>query len=141
MNFGNWIVVSFILFAAFMAVLVTVCMRQEVSLVSKNYYSEELAFQQQIERERNTNLLQHKPSLDVKGRVLALALNQTVPVSEGTIILFCPANANMDRMFSLSPKSKTQAFDLHELGAGMYRVKLHWTMDHKEFYQEEVINL
>jgi len=141
MNFGSWIVISFILFAAFMAVLVTVCMRQEVSLVSKNYYSEELAYQQQIERERNTNLLQHKPSFDVRGRILTLALNQTVPVSEGTINLFCPADASMDRTFSLSPKNEKQSFDLNELGAGMYRVKLHWTMDNKQFYQEEVINL
>lgn len=141
MNFGNWIVVSFILFAAFMAVLVTVCMRQEVSLVSKNYYNEELKFQEQIERERNTNLLEQKPSVNVHGSVLTLALNQSLPISEGTIKLFCPANANMDRTFSLSPESETQSFDLKGLSTGMYRVKLHWTMDNKQFYQEEVITL
>ena len=141
MNFGNWIVVSFILFAVFIGALVTVCLRQEVSLVSKNYYSEELEFQQQIEREQNTNLLQHKPSFNITGGVLTLALNQPMPISEGTIKVFCPANANMDRTFSLSPKSGMQSFDLNELSTGMYRVKLRWTMDNKQFYQEEVINL
>jgi hypothetical protein len=141
MNFGNWIVVSFILFAVFIGTLVTVCVRQDVSLVSKNYYSEELDYQHQIERERNTNLLQHKPSFDMTGRILTLAWNQPMPISEGTIKVFCPAHANMDRTFSLSAASDRQSFDLHDLGTGMYRVKLRWTMDNKQFYQEEVINL
>jgi hypothetical protein len=141
MNFGNWIVVSFILFAVFIGTLVTVCVRQDVSLVSKNYYSDELDFQHQIERERNANLLLHKPSFDMTGRILTLAWNQPGAISEGTIKVFCPAHANMDRTFSLSPASETQSFDLRELGAGMYRIKLRWTMDNKQFYQEEVINL
>lgn len=141
MNIGKWIVVSFILFAVFIGTLVTVCMRQDVSLVSKNYYDEELQFQQQIERERNTSELATKPSVAVQGNLLTLAWNQSAPVTRGTISLFCPSNAKMDRTFSIATTNDSQTFSLDDIAKGMYRVKLRWTMGDKEFYQEEVINL
>ena len=53
MNWGKWIIVSFVLFAAFIGILVVICVRQDISLVSKNYYQEELAYQQQIDRMNN----------------------------------------------------------------------------------------
>jgi hypothetical protein len=141
MNIGKWIVVSFVLFATFMAVLVTVCVRQDISLVSKTYYDEEIQFQSQIERERNTQQLDKKPSVELHGTELTLAWNQDVPVTRASISLFCPSNAKMDRTFSLPEGNKSQVFELDEMNKGMYRVKLRWTMNNKEFYQEEVINL
>ena len=63
MNWGKWIIVSFVLFAAFIGTLVTVCMRAEVSLVSKDYYKEELEFQKQIVRIENTSALESKPAI------------------------------------------------------------------------------
>jgi hypothetical protein len=40
----------FILFAAFIGTLVTVCLRQDISLVSKDYYKEELQYENQLTR-------------------------------------------------------------------------------------------
>jgi hypothetical protein len=141
MSIGKWIVVSFILFAVFIATLVIVCMKQDISLVSNTYYQEELQFQQQIAREENTAQLERKPSVMVNEKVLTLALNQPTTVTDGTLNIFCPSNARMDRSFRIESGSSTQSFDLAELRAGMYRVRLRWTMSGKEFYQEEVINL
>ena len=141
MNIGKWIVVSFVLFATFMAVLVTVCMRQEVCLVSKSYYDEEIQFQSQIERERNTQQLEKKPTVELHGSELTLAWNQNVPVSSASISLFCPSNAKMDRTFKLPEGNTNQTLELAAMNKGMYRVKLRWKMNDKEFYQEEVINL
>jgi hypothetical protein len=42
MSWGKWIVVSFLLFAGFIATLVTICMKEDVGLVSSSYYDEEL---------------------------------------------------------------------------------------------------
>jgi len=141
MNIGKWIIVSFVLFALFMAGLVTVCMRQDISLVSKNYYDEELQFQHQIERVHNASLLEKKPSVEVRGGTLTLAWNQNTPVTDATVNLFCPANAKMDRTFKLNGEQHTQSIALDDLGRGMYRVKLRWSMNNKEFFQEQVIIL
>lgn len=141
MNFGKWIVVSFVLFATFMAVLVTVCVRQDVSLVSKSYYDEEIKYQDQIERERNTQSLEKKPTIELRGNDLILAWNQDIPVTRATVSLFCPSNAKMDRTFKLAEGNNSEILELDDLNKGMYRVKLRWTMNNKEFYQEEIINL
>lgn len=141
MSVAKWVVVSFVLFAAFIATLVTVCVRQDVSLVSQNYYQEELQFQSQIDRKHNTTLLANKPLVAVEGKMLTLALNQEATVTEGTVQVFCPSNARMDRSFRVSPQSPTQSFDLNELDGGMYRVKLRWTMNDKQYYQEQIIHL
>ena len=50
MNWGKSIVLSFVLFAAFIVTLVTVCLRQDISLVSKEYYKEELQYENQLTR-------------------------------------------------------------------------------------------
>ena len=47
MNFGKWIVVAFVFFSLFIGTLVTVCVRQDISLVSTDYYKEELIYQDQ----------------------------------------------------------------------------------------------
>jgi len=142
MNIGKWIIVAFILFAAFIATLVTVCMKQDISLVSKDYYQQELAYQEQIMRINNTNSLPVKPSIQANNGILSVQLDSTYLVDEGNIKLFCPSNAAMDRIFKLNAHSSLNSqYDLTGLQRGMYRVKLHWTMRGKEYYQEEVISL
>ncbi len=141
MNFGHWIVVSFIVFAAFIATLVVVCMRQDVSLVSKNYYQEELAYQNQIVRKQNTLSMSRKPRITVTDRVLELDFDPSSSPSEGVVNVFCPSDAKMDRLFKLKTSSAKQYFDLAKLNPGMYRVKLQWSAGDQQFYHEEIVFL
>lgn len=142
MSIAKWITLSFILFAGFIATLVIVCMRQDISLVSKDYYKEELAYQNQIERLNNTAALVIKPSIHLTNHALHLTLDTTVAIERGEVTIFCPSNASMDRTFLVSAtKGLHQNFDLTGLQAGMYRVKFSWSMHGKDFYHEEIINL
>lgn len=140
MNFGNWIVVAFILFAAFIATLVTVCVRQDVSLVSKDYYKEELGYQEQIHRLNNTAALEAKPVIKIVDHTLQVHFNHVGKIENGELKLFCPSNAKMDRIFPVeSSEERTRTFEINTLQKGMYRAKLFWKMNGKEFYREEVI--
>jgi hypothetical protein len=141
MNWGKWIVVAFVLFAAFIDTLVTVCMRQDISLVSSSYYQDELAYQQQIERTNNALNLAEKPVIRVvQPGVVEVDMQQ--PADNGELRLFCPSNAAMDRAFDLDSSSDTlRHFDVQGLQRGMYRAKLQWTAQGKEFYVEQIINL
>ncbi len=143
MNFGKWIVVSFILFAVFIGTLVTVCIRQDVNLVSKDYYKEELAYQDQIERLNNTEKLQQKPVVKVvDNNLLQVNFNQNEEIQNGELKLFCPSNPKMDRNFKLNTSQDgRQLIELNGLQSGMYKAKLLWTMKGKEFYIEEIINI
>jgi hypothetical protein len=140
MNWGKSIVLAFMLFAVFIGVLVTVCVRQDVSLVSKDYYNEELDYQAQIDRARNTDQLSRKPEIDlVEGKALRVAFDFN-HVEEGKLVLYSPADITEDRTFKLGPTgSPFQTFSLGTLKKGNYKVKMMWTSNGKEFYFEKLI--
>ena len=143
MNFGKWIVVSFILFAIFIGTLVTVCVREDVNLVSKDYYKEELAYQDQIQRLNNTEKLLQKPIVKViDNNLLQVEFMQAQEIQSGELKLFCPSNPKMDKNFKLNTSQDgSQLIELSGLQSGMYKAKLLWTMNGEEFYIEEIINI
>jgi len=139
MNFGKWIVVSFVLFALFIGTLVTLCVREDISLVSKDYYKEELDYQAQIKRLNNTEQLQQKPTIQFVDHVgLKVAWNEKTKIEKGELKLFCPSNSKLDKRFDLQTTNE-QSFEITSLKKGMYRVKLSWTSEGKEYYYEEEI--
>lgn len=141
MNPGKWIFVAFVLFAGFIGALVVVCMRQDMPLVSADYYKQELVYQSQIERIQNTQQLSQKPVIVATRNAMKVTFDSTQHIQQGELQLFCPSNARMDRTFTLTPDQREFDTDLSGLVAGMYRVKLFWTMNGKEYYQEEIVNL
>jgi hypothetical protein len=142
MNWGKWIIVSFVLFAGFIATLVTVCMRQDVNLVSKDYYKEELAYQEQIARMNNTNQLEIKPIIRQSGDFVEVHFEHFHKIENGSLELFRPSDPRMDKAFALtSTSSNKQSFSTAGLNRGMYRARMQWMMDEKEYYIETVINI
>lgn len=142
MNFGNWIVVAFVVFAAFIGTLVTVCVKQDINLVSKNYYKDELDYQDQITRINNAARLPVNPIVGKIGSALRISFESNLSVAKGELKLFCPSDPEMDRAFALSLDSgNSQSFDVSAAKPGMYKAKLLWTMDGKEYFVEEVIYL
>lgn len=142
MNFGKWIVVAFVLFGGFIATLVTICVHQDISLVSKDYYKEELEYQKQIVRINNTANLESKPIVRISGQTITVEFNQSSTIDGGVLKLYCPSNPKMDRAVKLQFSNQTmQPLKVDILKKGMYRTKLFWTMNGKGYYQEDVINI
>lgn len=143
MNWGKWIFVSFVLFAVFIATLVTVCVKQDVSLVAKDYYKEELAYQRQIERMNNAAALTTRPEISiVDEKFIMVRFDKFSQVKEGELVFFCPSNAGLDRRFSLHHGEEDfQVFPLDQAPRGMYRARMSWMMNDKEFYIEQVIHI
>lgn len=142
MNWGKWIAVSFVLFALFIGGLVTICVRQDISLVATDYYKQELDYQQQIDRSANTNLLEFKPEISIMNNTLQVSYPDFSSIQAGEVKLFRPSNAGSDRVFELKTTSDTvQVFDLSSQQKGMYKAKLKWTMNEKEYYLEKTVYL
>jgi hypothetical protein len=142
MNWGKWIVVSFILFALFIGVLVTICVRQDISLVANDYYKQELDFQQQIDRSKNTEQLKFKPEIYIVNDRMHIHFKDFHVIHSGEIKLFRPSNAGADLLFELKTTADTvQAFDLSARQKGMYKAKMKWSMNDKEYYLEKTIYL
>ncbi|HEX8040860.1 MAG TPA: FixH family protein [Chryseosolibacter sp.] len=143
MNWGKSIVLAFVLFGAFMATLVTVCFRQDVSLVTADYYKEELAFQDQIDRMANTSGLEEKPDITTDGAgVLKVTFNKFYEIESGDLQLFRPSDPRLDKQFPLShSKESSRYFSVKGFKKGLYRARMQWKMSGKEFFFEQVIYL
>ena len=131
----------FILFAAFIGTLVTVCMREDISLVAPNYAKQELAYQEQIDRMDRTASLAIKPVITVHSYTVQITFDSTTNIQHGTVELFCPSNTKMDRKFNLESGDNEFYRDVSQLLPGMYRLKLNWNVEGKDYYLEEIINL
>jgi hypothetical protein len=142
MNWGNWIVVSFILFASFIGTLVFVGVREDISLVATDYYKQELDYQQQIDRSKNAQGLINKPEIAVVNNVLQISFKEFNRVQKGELKLFRPSNEASDLTFVLKASADSVlTFDVDRQEKGMYKAQMKWSMDEKEYYVEETIYL
>ncbi|HEY3406293.1 MAG TPA: FixH family protein [Ohtaekwangia sp.] len=142
MNWGKSIILAFVLFAAFIATLVTVCVRQDVSLVSKEYYAEELVYQEQIARLENTNTLEQKPEISIdQNKHLQITFNRFDQVEKGELILFCPSDSRQDKKVKVTSSQQPVQIIPVNLAPGMYKARFTWSMNEKEYYIEKVIQL
>lgn len=143
MNWGKSIILAFVLFAMFIAVLVTVCVRQDVSLVTKDYYRDELAYEDQLTRMRNAAALAIPPSFTVdKNGNLEIQFDRFKDLSGGELYLFCPSDSKQDRRFTLSDgTSMVRQFSLANTPHGMYKARMSWRMDGKDFFVEHLITI
>ena len=142
MNWGKWIVVSFILFAAFIGVLVTICVRQDISLVATDYYKQELDFQKQIDRTNNANQLTVSPDISIVNNKVQISFKNFSSIQSGELKLFRPSNEKSDLVFELKTTNDTiQFFGLETRERGMYKAKMRWSMNDKEYYLEKTVYL
>lgn len=140
LNWGSWIVLSFVLFTLFIGALVTICVRQDIGLVSPDYYRQELDYQKQIERKQNAEGLHTRPQFAVIKNQLTVSYSNFKQVKVGELKLLRPSDARLDQTFNIqSTDDGIQTFDISTQQHGMYKVSLTWTMSGKEYFVEETI--
>jgi len=148
MNWGKGIVLSFVLFLCVIVTMVVISMRQEVGLVAPDYYKQEIAYQDQIDRMNNYNQLAEKPSITIDRANQHLVVNfppsLTSQVSKGEIQIFRPSTTGIDKKLELSLDSNgEQRIDLNQMLKGRWKAKLFWQGDSEEqqYYNETAINI
>jgi hypothetical protein len=56
--------------------------------------------------------------------------------------LFRPSDPKMDRTFILeNTDQSSQSFSISGLAKGMYRARMQWVMDGKQYFIETIINI
>lgn len=141
MNWGKGILVTIILFVAFIMTLVVISVKQDdIHLVTENYYEKEIKYQEQIEREKSAAQLNREVLLfDAESKVILLDL----PIgAKGELQLFRPSDARLDQLLPLEimDAGKT-SISLNQLKPGYWRVKLTWIEDGVEYYEESKITI
>jgi hypothetical protein len=132
------------LFVAGTAGLIVMACSQKVELVSGDYYEKELKYQGQIDRVERTRreASQAAVGYDAAHRQITLSLppGQVHGNVSGDIELYRPSAAGMDCSLRLNPDdSGVQRFDATNLAPGLWKVRVSWTFEQRNYYLEQKV--
>lgn len=139
MNWGKSIALFYGLFVVALLAVVAFSFTRNVNLVTEDYYKQELVYEDQINRVKNTQSLEEKPTIQLKGSYVELVF-PTELSPKGNILFFRPSDSNLDKRIAISlGADNKQQIDFSREKKGLWKAKLNWKQSGKEYYQEFVI--
>lgn len=144
MNWGNKLIIVFVLFGGFILYMVYKSLHVQVDLVSKDYYKDELVYQDVIDGRNNVEALKSKASISQNNDNVVIQLPEEMSgkKTEGQVWFYSPDNAKKDAQFDLQTNSSAQQLiDKKKLHAGNYTVKISWTESNKKYYIEQALTI
>lgn len=141
---GYGIAAVYSTFALATLAFVAFTMTQKVELVSNDYYAQEIAYEGQINRQRQTNDLEKQVTCELSAdrQFIHLQMPAEMTTAQGTILLYRPSESALDQELKLSlDKSGSQAISTAKLSKGAWRVKVTWSHEGREFYNEFLLQV
>ncbi|MEW7289996.1 FixH family protein [Aquimarina sp. 2304DJ70-9] len=137
-NWGTAIVLVFIGFISFiMYFVIKMNLNEQFShdLVTEEYYKEELAFQKEIDAEKNAKAL--KNNIVVKstenGLLITFPQDKNYTSISGTISLYRPSNKKLDFEIPIALDSSTLIISSDRLLEGRWDIKIDWKYENTAY--------
>jgi hypothetical protein len=143
MNWGKGIALALLVFMSLMVFMVFKAVNQRFDLVAKDYYADEIAYQQVMDKEQNLRNLDEK--IEVKQTLDGILV--TFPGDfegkqiVGTAVLYRPSDERMDKTFDFRIESLSYLIPAEAYNSGKWELKLDWTVDGVAYYYKEQIIL
>lgn len=143
MNWGNKLILVFIAFAGLMGTLIYKCMQTNFELVSKDYYSEELRYQDKIDGMNNANKISDIIiSKDDEQVFIQLPKEMNGQAVEGQAWFYCVTNASNDRKLPIEANDDGLfVVEKTKLAKANYTVKLTWQVGEAKYHTEKSLEL
>lgn len=139
LSWGYKITFVYVIFVAGIGLLVFKASREKFDLVTKDYYDEELKYQQVIDQAANTAKLSTPLIVEKSASELSISFPTEMKNKKKIIdfYLYYPADAKRD--FRKSIKLDDNAFtqSLPAAMKGKYELKLSWEVDGVKYYFEK----
>jgi hypothetical protein len=143
LTWGHKLIFVFILFGSMMTYMVCRSFGTRVDLVSREYYNDELAYQELIDGAQTVSDKGAGLKLTFHGRVVTVqAADSGALPTKGTAWFYCVSDSDKDQRISLGESSLgTRALAGVLLKEGRYIAKLRWSTAEGDFYSEKKFNL
>ena len=139
LSWGYKIMFVYIVFVAGMGVLVFKASNQKFDLVTKDYYDQELKYQQVIDQAANSSRLSAPVTIESKNGELRINFPEEMKNKKKVVdfYLYYPADAKKDfrKIFELNANELAQALPIGM--KGMYELKLSWEAEGVKYYFEK----
>ncbi len=144
LNWGFWIVVAFIGFISFILYFVVIAstdMRADHNLVTDDYYQEELAFQKEIDAEKNAMGVKADFQFEKTPEGLLIKIPETVQQHKttATVSLYRPSNKQLDYNLNMSLSNSHLLIPDNRLLGGRWDIKIKWQYENKDYLIKESI--
>jgi hypothetical protein len=143
-SWGYKIAMLYVGFVALIVFMVSMAMRQKVDLVSKDYYEEELKFQDRIDKTNRANSLQQPLTWEINNEILSLKFPQQFKNKEisGSVYFFRPSDVTLDRTYAIPADTvSSRSLSLKDLKKGLYKMQINWEVNNEEYYNEGIIQV
>ena len=137
---GNILLIGFSGMLIMMSILVYLSMKQDVSMVSKNYYEQELIYQDKLDAMNNTAGYDKLFSLTRRsdGQVLLqIPPSLSEHISKGSVYFYCPSNETLDYIEELkATNTGSYLFSKNIIQHAGFTVKISFHSGDKDYYKE-----
>jgi nitrogen fixation protein FixH len=143
-NWGTKLMLVFGFFMLGMIALVAMSMRQKVELVARDYYSDELRYQQVVDATQRAQALERPLTVAMQGDKLVLQLPQQAggAAITGEVHFYCAADGTKDKRIVLqADENGAQAIPAQLLKPGRYTAKVNWRYEGNTYYAEQPLNV
>jgi hypothetical protein len=131
------IIAAFVVFLSGTAGLIVIAATHPQSLVSGNYYEQEIKYQGRIDGAARAKQSGAAVNFDAAARrmVVSLPAAQVSRDLAGRIDLYCPSAARLDRQYELQPDADgRQSLDLAALPEGPWEIRVSWNTGGQEYF-------
>lgn len=144
-NWGTGIVIAFVVFIGFIMFLIVMMMTDNKlnhDLVTEEYYEEELAYQEEIDAETNSQLLSENIVITktINGYLIVFPKNLDYSKIEGKVSLYRPSNKNLDFDLPLIFSDNKLLIPDNRLIEGRWDISVIWEYEGvKYLYKDKVM--
>ncbi len=138
------ILAAFGLFFCGLTTVIVIASTHHDSMVSENYYEQELTFQDQINGAARAQKSGAAITADASSGkvVITVPAMQLAQKLAGTIELYRPADPKLDQTLQLEPRADgTQTLDVSRLTAGLWLVRVKWIAGGETYFLEQKIKI
>ena len=143
MSWGYKILFVYIAFVGLILFLVLKASFQKDDLVTKDYYAQELKYQERIDEKQRTNALSAELRYAFKEGKLHITFpkdfsGQTII---GNVLLYCPSDEQKDMKQHFTLQGNLLTLDIPANYEGLFELHISWLWDGKQYYYEEKLFL
>lgn len=144
LNWGTGIAIFYGIFVVVLVAIVIKTTTFDNSLVSDDYYADDLNYQQQYNKLANSRDLAEDLDINLQSakELVELVFPPNLGKAAGEIVFFCPSDSKSDFTVAIQPgEDNRQTVPITGLKPGLWRVKVDWQAGGKAYYKEVVITI
>lgn len=144
MSWGVKITLLYVGFVLMILSLVFISASSKSELVAKDYYAQELAYQDKIDAMANETNLQVSITHSITENAAQLSFPQAEMAKDfsGDVLFFRPSDSSKDLKIKLEFDSNgQQLIAKNKLSKGVYKMCISWNNNATTYYKEEIITI